>query len=281
MADSTTEEQDLKARQAAALASQTKNSPVDGTPEGEGSAEKPQETAPTQGTSEPTAPSADGAEDQSTPAQGETQSAPSAQTAQGTQDPNQGQPAQSQASPEKMIPQSQVDKLVGKARQEGRESALKALYDKYGVDTPEALDELFGNGQRYDGLNDQFSEQENNLKQLQSENALLISNIDKSRWDDVKARLAFDQLDVTPENIQMELATHPEWVGSAQAAQPQTQQQPLTPQMGEQAVAQSQARAQNAPTPTPSTITRLGAEPGRAPEVDEETKAMHLYGLDK
>ena len=284
--EDTTEEQTLKEKQAQALAAQTKNSPADESQE----ADKPeasQNVGSTQEPTEPTAPSAEEetADDNSATAQEGFQSASSAQNesnnAPQTNDVSVASPEIAQ-QPEKMIPQSQVDKLVGKARQEGRESAMKALYDKYGVESPDALDELFGNGQRYDGLNDQFSDTQNSLKSLQTENALLRSKVDPSRYDDVKARLAFDNFDVTPENIQQELATHPEWLGNQQAQQGQPNQQiPLTPEMGQQAVQQSQARAQNTPAPEPSVITKLGSQPIAKPAEDEEEKAMHLYGLDK
>ena len=56
---------------------------------------------------------------------------PEAEQQQPQQEP-QPQPQQQQPM-EKMLTQSQVNELVGRARQEGRESALKELYGRYGV----------------------------------------------------------------------------------------------------------------------------------------------------
>ena len=131
---------------------------------------------------------------------------------------------------EKMLPQSEVNRLIGQARQAGRESALKEieaiksqsltegrnsymneLFSKYGVADENELDGIFGKGQAYDSLNDDFNQQAYSMNGLKGEVALLKSEIDESRWDDVKFILGGQGLDVNSENIATMLPSHPEW----------------------------------------------------------------------
>ena len=132
---------------------------------------------------------------------------------------------------EKMLSQSEVNKLIGQARQAGRESALKEieaikqqsneegrnsymneLFSKYGVANQDELDGIFGKGQAYDSLNDDFTQQMSSMNGLKGEVALLKSNIDESRWDDVKFILGGQGLDVNSDNIATMLPSHPEWL---------------------------------------------------------------------
>lgn len=132
---------------------------------------------------------------------------------------------------EKMLSQSEVNRLIGQARQAGRESALKEieaiksqsaeegrnsymneLFAKYGVSGQEELDGIFGKGQAYDSLNDDFNQQAYSMNGLKGEVALLKSNIDESRWDDVKFILGGQGLDVNSDNIATMLPSHPEWL---------------------------------------------------------------------
>ena len=154
--------------------------------------------------------------------------------------PTEGEPVQ----PEKMLTQSQVNELVGRARQEGRESAMRELYGRYGVSSDEEMNDVFGRGQTYAALDDEYNKQKESMIQLMTENALLKSNIDAARWDDVKYILKGKGYEVTPENIEAEIASHPEWRTAASVAtastnvegggtvgvpnQPQPQQQPPT-----------------------------------------------------
>lgn len=113
---------------------------------------------------------------------------------------------------EKMVPQSKVNELVGRARQEGRESAMRELFDKYGVENAEELDEVFARGQQYDILNDTYESERGNFRSVAQENALLRSGADEDRWDDIKLILGGRGLDVTLENIEEYAKTHPEWL---------------------------------------------------------------------
>lgn len=112
---------------------------------------------------------------------------------------------------EKLLTQSQVNEIVGRARQEGRESAMRELYGRYGVSGDDELNEVFGNGQRYYDLDDEFRSQGDSLKALQAENALLKTKVDETRWGDIKYILGGKGLDITPENIEAEIPSHPEW----------------------------------------------------------------------
>lgn len=185
--------------------------------------------------------------------------------------PNEGEPV----PPEKMLTQSQVNELVGRARQEGRESAMRELYGRYGVSNDEEMNDVFGRGQTYAALDDEYNKQKESMVQLMTENALLKSNIDAARWDDVKYILKGKGYEVTPENIEAEIASHPEWrtaasvatastnvegggtVGGPNQAQPQPQQQP------------------------PTVLRRLGSEATvRDESADtEEDRVRNLFGM--
>lgn len=116
-------------------------------------------------------------------------------------------------STEKMFTQSQVNELVGRVRQEAREAAMKQLLERYGVDTEDNLNTMFGNGQRYELLDENYRGLETKYGDAMTENALLKSQIVPGRWDDVKAILNSKGLEITPENIAYEMQTHPEWKG--------------------------------------------------------------------
>lgn len=128
-------------------------------------------------------------------------------------------------SAEKLFTQSQVNDLVGKTRMETREQTYRAIYGRYGVNDEIGMDELVGNAQMYETVRGEYDEakkgwEETNasrdaeLAKVKEHVALLESGIDKSRFDDAKAIIKAKGLEVTAENIQNELATHPEWKGS-------------------------------------------------------------------
>lgn len=108
--------------------------------------------------------------------------------------------------------QSQVNELVGKVRQEARESALKQMLERYGVESEDDLNEMFGAGQKYGMLDEDYRGLNSKYSDVMTENALLKSQIVPDRWEDVKAILTAKGLGVTPENIAIEIATHPEWL---------------------------------------------------------------------
>ena len=181
--------------------------------------------------------------------------------------PTEGEPVQ----PEKMLTQSQVNELVGRARQEGRESAMRELYGRYGVSSDEEMNDVFGRGQTYAALDDEYNKQKESMVQLMTENALLKSNIDAARWDDVKYILKGKGYEVTPENIEAEIASHPEWrtvtpTPTAVAAAPAADQNQPQPQ---------QQQTQQPPT----VLRRLGSEATVKDDVDEEDRVRNLFGM--
>lgn len=187
------------------------------------------------------------------------------------------QQPQQQQPMEKMLTQSQVNELVGRARQEGRESALKELYGRYGVSGDSELNDVFGRGQAYLTLDDDFKAEQSSNKALLAENALLKTKVDESRWEDIKAILGSKNMDITPENIEAEIPTHPEWrqtvsVQQQQAQQPQ--QDSLQPQQQPQ-------------QPQQAVLRKLGSESTAKDggngddEESEQERAMKLFGFNK
>ena len=188
-------------------------------------------------------------------------------------DNGQGEP---EPEPEKMLTQSQVNELVGKARQEGRLSAMKELYERYGVSDDNEMNDIFGKGQGYDLLNDEYTNLNGKYGDVAAENALLKSGVVTSRWSDVKAILGSKGMDITVDNIQAEMATHPEWQNTS-AVSAEEPVKELTPEMAEQF---AEGTKPSKATPTqPATIRKLGSN---APEtkVDmEENDIMKMFGL--
>ena len=190
------------------------------------------------------------------------------------QEPQQQQPM------EKMLTQSQVNELVGRARQEGRESALKELYGRYGVSGDSELNDVFGRGQAYLTLDDDFKAEQSSNKALLAENALLKTKVDESRWEDIKAILGSKNMDITPENIEAEIPTHPEWrqTVSVQQQQSQAQAQPQQDSLQPQAQPQPQQQA---------VLRKLGSESTAKDggngddEESEQERAMKLFGFNK
>ena len=132
---------------------------------------------------------------------------------------------QVQPEPEKMFTQSQVNDLVGKTRMETREQTFRAVYGRYGVEDEAGMDELVGNAQRYETVRGEFDEarkgweasdaaKASELTEVKEHVALLESGIDRARFDDAKAIMKAKGLEITVENINNELATHPEWKGA-------------------------------------------------------------------
>lgn len=181
-------------------------------------------------------------------------------------------PTEPEPAPEKMLTQSQVNELVGRARQEGRESAMRELYGRYGVSNDEEMNDVFGRGQTYAALDDEYNKQKESMVQLMTENALLKSNIDAARWDDVKYILKGKGYEVTPENIEAEIASHPEWrtVTQPTAVAPAT--------TADQNQPQSQAQQQQPPT----VLRRLGSEATVKDDGStdtEEDRVRNLFGM--
>ena len=177
---------------------------------------------------------------------------------------------------EKMLTQSQVNELVGRARQEGRESAMRELFSRYGVSGDEELNGIFGLGQAYHSLDDDFRAQGDSYRMALAENALLKSRADESRWDDIKYILGGRGLDVTVENIESLMPSHPEW-----RSQQQAQSEPV---MVTREVVEEMKQQQRVEPEKKATVRRLGGEATPAvdnsvPMESEEERLRRLFGL--
>ncbi len=122
----------------------------------------------------------------------------------------------------KSFTQSQVNEMVGSTRTETREKTFRYIYDRYGVKDEAELDELVGNAQALDSFKEKYetekadwkktnSERDAELQSVKEQVALLQSGIDKNRFDDAKFILKGKGLEVSLENIENELSSHPEW----------------------------------------------------------------------
>lgn len=185
---------------------------------------------------------------------------------------------------ERMLTQSQVNELVGRARQEGREAGRKEvmdeLYGRYGVSTDNEMNDIFGKGQGYDLLNDDYNTLNGKFSDLSAENALLKSKIVDNRWDDVKAILKSKGMDISVENIAQELATHPEWCGDINT-QEDNQGSEFTPEMGDEILERTKMKVPNSTdsrTQT-GTIRKLGSNIPDSKENLEEADINRLFGM--
>lgn len=165
---------------------------------------------------------------------------------------------------EKKLTQSQVNELVGRARQEGRESAIKELLTRYGVGDETEMGEVFGKGQAYDSLNDEYTGVNASYKEVMAENALLKSNIDMSRWNDVKLILGGSGLEVTEENIAKMLPSHPEWRGNGVV----------------NTISENGNSNTTPEEPKVSVIRKLGSEISPQEENSEEERVKKLFGFN-
>ena len=178
---------------------------------------------------------------------------------------------------EKMLTQSQVNELVGKARAEGRASAMKELYERYGVNDDNEMNDVFGKGQGYDILSDEYNTLNGRYGDVAAENALLKSGVIANRWDDVKAILGMKNMDITVENIQSEMTTHPEWQNSAAPINAEPNTKELTPEVAE-GFAEKIKSGKVAPAQT-STIRKLGSNVPETKVNMEENDIMKMFGL--
>lgn len=180
---------------------------------------------------------------------------------------------------EKTFTQSQVNELVGSTRKEARDRALRELLEKYGVNDDSELDGVFGKGQQYDLLNDDYNYQLNELTAARTENALLKSKIVEDRWEDAKAILKSKGLEVTVDNILSEALTHPEWMGE-QNTPKQVGKEELEVMAKESYDKANKADLDTMLKQKPATISKVGVstETENA-SMDEKKRAMSLFGL--
>lgn len=184
------------------------------------------------------------------------------------------------AATEKMLTQSQVNELVGRARQEGRESAMRELYERYGVSDDEEMNGIFGKGQAYDALNDEFIGQGDSYRNVMAENALLKTNIDMNRWEDVKLILGGKGMEVNEENINAALATHPEWRAVAGAdGKTIISPQEMDGIVSGQIIGSDKTFTNMSQQQQPARLKKLGNEANPNNEISDDEKAKQLFGI--
>lgn len=189
---------------------------------------------------------------------------------------------------EPMFTQSQVDEIAGKVRKETREKVTKDIFSRYGVNSADELDNLFGDAQRFETIKGQYDEDKKawneadaarsqELNELKESVALLSSGIDRNRYEDAKFILRGKGLEVTAENIEAELATHPEWKAEA-SKEPPLMAEAEGQQMPFRKIAQEQGPS--LPPKPATTINVLGNEApaqAQAPELSDYEKAMKMF----
>lgn len=173
-----------------------------------------------------------------------------------------------QQQTEKMLTQSQVNELVGRARKEGRESALKELYERYGVSDENDMNEIFGKGQAYDDLNEEYIGQGNSYKDVMAENALLKTQIDADRWEDVKLILGGKGLEINEENITSLLSTHPEW-------KKEREKEKITLEDMDEIISEQRIKSDI----QPAKLKKLGNESSVEKDTSEEDEVKRLFGF--
>ena len=184
----------------------------------------------------------------------------------------------------KTFTQDDVDKLVGETRVKTREKTFNYIYNRYGVKNEEELDSLVANAQRYDTLKEdsdmarkewetERNERDGKLTELSEEIALMKSGVDADRYEDVKLILRGKGMDVTAENIEAELATHPEWISKGTNEESVETPSPVAP------VENTVDGEQPQPVTTTTRIKTLGNEPKPAPAMSEEEEAEKLFKM--
>ena len=179
----------------------------------------------------------------------------------------------------KIFTQDELNEMMGKTRIDTREKTFRYIYDRYGVNNEEELDDLIGNAQRFDSLQEEYAGAKNSWKaesdarakelaDVKEQVALMQSGIDSARYEDAKLILRGKGLEVSLENIQNELATHPEW-----EKKPATTHNDNFVQVEEPTVPQN--------TEPASKLSVLGNERGDSDnsELSEEEQAMRLFRI--
>lgn len=124
------------------------------------------------------------------------------------------------------------------------------LYNRYGVNGKNELDELVGKSQSYDVMKEKFEATQNELAQFREENSFIKNNINPEKYEDIRAYFKGKGIEFTNENLINELAAHNEW---------------LTPK-----------QVSDKPTTTIQAIGNLKQE---SPKFDEREAAKKIFGL--
>lgn len=177
---------------------------------------------------------------------------------------------------EKTFTQSQVNEIVGNRVKEAKDRFMKELFERYGVNGEDEMNDVFGKGQIYADLSDEFESGQRSLREANGKIALLESGIVPERWDDVKAILGASGREISAENIALMLPTHPEWkANSLGGAEGQGVKGVLNEESLKDIALQG---GKGEPTPEPIRVTKLGADPSPKPEMTEQEQAENIFG---
>lgn len=128
----------------------------------------------------------------------------------------------------------------------------KSLYNRYGVEDKNGLNELFGKAQSYSVMEERYNNQKVENATLREENAFLKNKINPQKYDDIRAYFKGKGLEFNEEALINELQTHGEWLSVDEVKAPLT------------------------------TIKALGTDPSmNMPKKDEKAEASRLFGLSK
>lgn len=186
---------------------------------------------------------------------------------------------QSTENTPRMFTQEELNQIVGDTRIKARNQAMKSYLERYGVDNDNDLDGIFGKGQAYDILNENYNGLNQKYEDLIAENALLKTKIDPARWDDARLIISGKGLPINEETIMQEVATHPEWLSQGANA---IQQQPMMEQISDGDLERLSQRPPQVPPQQSTTIRRMGTNiPTQANNQEENKEAIirNLFGL--
>ena len=183
------------------------------------------------------------------------------------------------SAPARTFTQEELNDITGKTRVETRNKTFQYIYDRYGVQDEAGLDELIGNAQRYDSLNEQYESdkkswadqnaaRDKELADIKEQVALMQSGIDSNRYEDAKLILKGKGLEVSLDNINAELATHPEW----------SKQQPAVEEEKPFEKVKEADASISTPNEPVTKLSVLGNEPVASSSADsEEERAMKMF----
>ena len=129
------------------------------------------------------------------------------------------------------------------------------------------MDEVVGKSQKYDLLREDYDGVAKELADLKVRLALMDSGIAPERFEDAKLILSGKGLEITPENIAIEIETHPEWK-KAFVSEPESE------------VSEVFKKVEEKPAPAPvSKISVLGNEtaPNQVETPSERESTMKMF----
>lgn len=103
----------------------------------------------------------------------------------------------------KTFTQEEVNEIVKKR--------LSKFYNRYGVEGKDELDTMVGKSQAYGVLEERYNTASEELRNTKQELMFIKNDIDTNKYSDVQAYFSGKGIELTPENLEDELANHNEW----------------------------------------------------------------------